>query len=195
MLLLAQDNKIIIVTGGVRSGKSSFAQKLVLDYDKQVRYIATAEGNDDEMKKRIKHHKEHRPSTWEIVEETINIDELFTNNQDNTEDKITMIDCITLWTTNLLLQKDNDGKECWESEEGIKFFEAKVDSFVEALKNYNQPVVIVTNEVGWGGIEIYPLGRVYQDMLGFTNQKLAAVADEVYLVTCGIPMQIKGSNS
>lgn len=81
-----------------------------------------------------------------------------------------MIDCITLWTTNLLLQKDNDGKECWESEEGIKFFEAKVDSFVEALKNYNQPVVIVTNEVGWGGIEIYPLGRVYQDMLGFTNQ-------------------------
>lgn len=189
-----QKNKIILVTGGVRSGKSSYAQKLVLDSNKQVRYIATAEGNDAEMKKRIKHHKENRPTTWEIVEEPINIDDLFEVTDNYDEDKITMVDCITLWTTNLLLQKDADGKEYWETDAGIISFEDKVDSFITALKNYDKPVVLVTNEVGWGGIEITPLGRAYQDMLGFTNQKLAAVADEVYLVVTGIPMQIKGSS-
>lgn len=190
-----QDHKIILVTGGVRSGKSRYAQELVSKYNKQVRYIATAEAKDEEMENRVQLHRENRSDSWLVVEEPIHIEKLFNMNEDtfDSEEYVTLVDCITLWTSNLLLQKDEEGKELWEIENGIKVFEEKVDSFISALKLYNKLVVIVTNEVGWGGIQMSSLGRLYQDLLGWTNQKIAAVADDVYMVVSGIPLKVKGS--
>lgn len=185
-----QDKKIILVTGGVRSGKSKFAQELISTIGKEVRYIATAEAKDKEMEKRIRLHKQNRPCTWQTIEEPTNLEKYF-----NTEIKeITLIDCVTIWVSNLLLLNDNKGKEYWESDKGLKEVELKIDYFISSLKSYPCSVVLVTNEVGWGGIAMSPLGRAYQDILGWTNQKLASAADEIYFVVSGIPMKIKGSN-
>ncbi len=198
---MSQNNKqIILVTGGVRSGKSSYAQRLVSQYGDNVRYIATAESKDKEMEKRIILHRQNRPQSWKTVEEPIYLSKLliagdshhpFIENQ-TTEEVATLIDCITLWTSNLLLQKDEQDKELWETENGRKRVEKMIDDFLNALTSYHYPVIIVTNEVGWGGIEMSTLGRVYQDILGWTNQKIAKTADEVYMVVSGVPIQIKG---
>lgn len=195
-----QVKKIILVTGGVRSGKSKFAQELVSTMGKEVRYIATAEAKDKEMEKRIRLHKQNRPYTWQTLEEPINLVKYFNtesiiSEMSQTEiKKITLIDCVTIWISNLLLLNDDKGKEYWESAKGLKEVELKIDYFISSLKNYPSSVVLVTNEVGWGGIAMSPLGRAYQDILGWTNQKLASTADEVYFVVSGIPMKIKGSN-
>ncbi|MFV9510151.1 bifunctional adenosylcobinamide kinase/adenosylcobinamide-phosphate guanylyltransferase [Tepidibacillus sp. LV47] len=183
--------KIILVTGGVRSGKSSFAQSLASQYERQVRYIATAEAKDEEMRKRILHHQKNRPTNWKVIEEPIWIDQYFAPNEKASADTVTLLDCVTVWVSNLLLQKDPMGKEMWESEKGVKKVEEQIERFIHALRETNHKAILVTNEVGFGGIEMNVLGRIYQDLLGWTNQKLAKVADQVYLVVAGIPMLIK----
>lgn len=195
-----QVKKIILITGGVRSGKSKFAQELISTMGKEVRYIATAEAKDKEMEKRVNLHKQNRPSTWQTLEEPINLVKYFNSesriskmSKETEINEVTLIDCVTIWVSNLLLQNKDKGKEYWESDKGLKEVELQIDYFISSLKNYPNSVVLVTNEVGWGGIAMSPLGRVYQDILGWTNQKLASIADEVYLVVSGIPMIIKGS--
>ncbi|WP_339061496.1 bifunctional adenosylcobinamide kinase/adenosylcobinamide-phosphate guanylyltransferase [Tepidibacillus marianensis] len=183
--------KIILITGGVRSGKSSFAQSLASHYERQVRYLATAEAKDEEMRRRIVHHQKNRPTSWNVIEEPIWIDQYFAPNEKASADTVTLLDCVTVWISNLLLQKDSMGKEMWESKQGVKIVEEQIDRFIQTLMKTNQPTILVTNEVGFGGIEMNVLGRIYQDLLGWTNQKLAKVADQVYLVVAGIPMLIK----
>jgi len=183
--------KIILITGGVRSGKSSFAQSLASQYERQVRYLATAEAKDEEMRRRIVHHQKNRPTSWNVIEEPIWIDQYFVPNEKVSADTVTLLDCVTVWISNLLLQKDSMGKEMWESKQGVKIVEEQIDRFIQTLMKANQPTILVTNEVGFGGIEMNVLGRIYQDLLGWTNQKLAKVADQVYLVVAGIPMLIK----
>ncbi len=195
-----KDKKIILVTGGVRSGKSRFAQELAIQYGNQVRYIATAEAKDNEMEKRILLHKKNRPNTWLTIEEPLELAKLFKNRYSNnhrdtlfdrnSDEVLTLIDCITIWTSNLLLQ-ESEGNDVWKTENGLKKVEGIVDDFLISLQNYPYSIIIVTNEVGWGGIAMNSLGRVYQDFLGWTNQKIAAIADEVYLVASGIPIKIK----
>jgi len=198
-----QVKKIILITGGIRSGKSKFAQELINTIGEGIRYIATAEVKDKEMEKRVQLHKQNRPSAWEILEEPINIEKYF--NPELKVDKtpietktertaVTLIDCVTIWVANLLLQSEDKGVEYWESDNGLKEVELQINNFISSLISHPSSVVLVTNEVGWGGIAMSPLGRVYQDILGWTNQKLASIADEVYFVVSGIPMKIKGSN-
>ncbi|MFT9487726.1 MAG: bifunctional adenosylcobinamide kinase/adenosylcobinamide-phosphate guanylyltransferase [Tepidibacillus sp.] len=182
---------VTLITGGVRSGKSNFAQSLASQYERHVRYIATAEAKDEEMRRRILHHQKNRPTNWKIIEEPIWIDQYFAPNEKASVDTVTLLDCVTVWVSNLLLQKDPMGKEMWESEQGVKIVEEQIDRFIQTLMKTNQPTILVTNEVGFGGIEMNVLGRIYQDLLGWTNQKLAKVADQVYLVVAGIPMLIK----
>lgn len=190
------NNQVIFITGGVRSGKSSFAQRLAAESGKPVRYIATAEAKDKEMEKRIQNHRQDRPESWMTVEEPIYLARLFQWNhieENLNPPAISLIDCITLWISNLLLQRDEDKKEYWETNLGLERVNEMVDEFLATIQSYPFPVIIVTNEVGLGGIEMSPLGRVYQDILGWTNQKIARIASEVYFVASGIPLQIKGS--
>ena len=141
-------------------------------------FLATGAAGDSEMKERIKKHQKDRPSNWLLVEEEINIERALSKIRKTT--KFVIIDCITLWVSNLLLA---GGKE--------KSILSAVSKLVKAVKRNNFTVIMVTNEVGMGIVPENALSRTFRDIAGLTNQKLAKSADEVYLITCGISARIK----
>lgn len=167
-------NQKILVTGGNRSGKSLFAENLVLSYGIKPSYLATAKNTDDEMQKRILLHKKRRMHKWYEFESQINLIETLKKTNNNSP---VLIDCITLWLNNIFYKK----KE-WKTE---------VEKLANFIPNFKQPLVIVTNEIGMGLISMDKLSREFQDASGVTNQILASLCDEVYLVICGIPKKIK----
>ena len=181
--------KIVFVTGGVRSGKSSFAEKLA-DSDK-VLYIATAIPFDGEMEKRIEKHKERRNKNWEILESYKNFDL-----KDKIENKdFILLECITIMVSNLLvvdnnIDWDNILKE--ERQKIEKYAIFQIDDLIAKIEKFSGTVIIVSNEVGLGGVMLTPLGRAFQDVLGEINQKIAKIAEEVYFVISGIPQKLKG---
>ena len=169
-------NKNILITGGIRSGKSLFAESLTLSYGKKSTYLATAKKIDEEMEKRIKKHKQRRKDKWYEFESEINlVDSLNIVKKDSP----VLIDCITLWLNNIFYKKMN-----WRIE---------VEKFSKFISNFQQPLVIVTNEVGSGLISMNKTSREFQNASGITNQILASVCDDVYIVICGIPKKIKGN--
>lgn len=167
--------KKILVTGGNRSGKSLFAEELTLSFGKKPSYLATAINIDDEMNKRINVHKKRRKNLWYEYESPLNLIETLKKTD---KDSPILIDCITLWLNNIFYKKKN-----WRTE---------VERFSKFLVNLNQPLILVTNEVGSGLVPMNKLSRNFQDASGITNQILASVCDDVYLVVCGIPTKIKG---
>ena len=167
--------KKILVTGGNRSGKSLFAEELTLSFGKKPSYLATAINIDDEMNKRINVHKKRRKNLWYEYESPLNLIETLKKTDKNSP---ILIDCITLWLNNIFYKKKN-----WRTE---------VERFSKFLVNLNQPLILVTNEVGSGLVPMNKLSRNFQDASGITNQILASVCDDVYLVVCGIPTKIKG---
>ena len=169
--------KIIFITGGARSGKSALAQKLANGLSRKVTYIATAQARDKEMELRIKIHRKNRPSHWKTVEREKNITELLVRIAGQSE--VILLDCLTLLISNLLLS-------------GEKKILKEIKQLVNEVKKAEVTVLIVSNEVGMGLVPPYPLGRAYRDLLGKTNQVLAAEADRVYLLVAGLPMDIKG---
>jgi adenosylcobinamide kinase/adenosylcobinamide-phosphate guanylyltransferase len=170
-------NKIILLTGGGRSGKSSYALKIADSYDRKV-FIATAEAFDDEMADRISRHQKDRGNRFKTIEESIHLaDALATVSADT---QVVVIDCITVWLGNLMHHQGVDEKNC-----------ASVDRFLEVLTSPPCDVVIVSNEVGMGLIPADAMSRAYRDLAGFVNQKIAAVADEAFLVVSGIPLKLK----
>jgi adenosylcobinamide kinase/adenosylcobinamide-phosphate guanylyltransferase len=180
---------ITLVLGGARSGKSRFALELAnnLIFPKEgVRggdaisttrkaYIATAQPLDDEMKDRIEKHKKERSGEWTTLEEPLNISTLISDI--NRSYDIILLDCLTLWLSNLLLNN--------------KDVETEIGSFISSLSNMHCSLLIVSNEVGLGIVPDNALSRRFRDLAGYLNQKMAAIADEVYLVTAGIPLRIK----
>jgi adenosylcobinamide kinase/adenosylcobinamide-phosphate guanylyltransferase len=170
--------KITFVIGGARSGKSSFVLNEVSEMKGAKAYIATAEALDDEMKDRIQQHKGDRGQEWSNYEEPINIAELISKIKDKYE--IVVIDCLTLWLSNVMHKPDKP--------------EDSINLFIQTLKNLDDTglsLYIVSNEVGMGIVPENPLAREFRDLTGFLNQKVAEVADEVYMVTAGIPIKIK----
>lgn len=180
-------SKLTFITGGARSGKSSFAQKLAMEY-KRVCYVATADpaqsvqANDDEMLKRIQKHRDSRPANWQTIEAPLEIDKAIANI--NSEADVILIDCITIYITNLLLK----GPETEEKEENI--IDA-INRLCIVCKEIPSHVIIVSNEVGCGIVPDNPLSRKFRDIAGNANQIIAREADNVFLVTSGIEMKIK----
>ena len=168
-------HKKILVTGGNRSGKSIFAENLTLSFLKKPTYIATAKIFDEEMNKKVVLHKQRRKKKWHEFETETN---LIRSLKKINKGSPVLIECVTLWLNNIIYEKKN-----WRNE---------VDKFVKFISNFNQPLIIVTNEVGCGIIGSNKLSRDFQEISGITNQILASVCDEVYLVVCGIPTKIKG---
>jgi len=173
--------RIIFITGGARSGKSSFALSLSpVAYSLSKAYIATAQALDEEMKERIERHKRERGNDWYAVEEPIDIvralDEL-------REYPVILIDCLTLWISNLILNNLDLEKE-------IKRFLDAIKS--SAISHQPSALLIVSNEVGMGIVPENELARRFRDLAGMLNQKVAEIADEVYLMVSGIPLKIKG---
>jgi adenosylcobinamide kinase/adenosylcobinamide-phosphate guanylyltransferase len=180
--------KVILVTGGSRSGKSTYAEQLLKDKE-DVLYIATAIVTDEEMADRIEQHKERRNNCWSTYEGYKNLDKAVKN----FKGEYILLDCVTVMTTNLMFEEeidfDNIAKDQLHKLE--KTIEDQFDLLVEAVKTENKTIVMVTNEVGSGLVPEYKLGRIFRDIAGRINQKLGVLSDEVYLVTCGIPLKIK----
>lgn len=177
--------KIILVTGGARSGKSTFAEQYATINGKLVAYIATAQVYDSEMKARVALHRERRPVDWSTYEAPY-ADEA-TIKQAVAINDMVLFDCLTLYTTNLLLSKT----ELKSRQERLAFILDRVNNLLQAAKSSHSTVIFVTNEVGLGIVPDNELAREYRDIAGLVNQKAASMADEVYLVVSGIPIEIK----
>jgi adenosylcobinamide kinase/adenosylcobinamide-phosphate guanylyltransferase len=167
--------KIVFITGGVRSGKSSFVLKEASKIPSKKVYIATAEALDEEMRERIEDHKRKRGRDWDTYEEPIKIADVIKNIKD--QYSVIVIDCLTLWLSNLFLNNKNVEKE--------------IEYFCCSLSTVHCPLFIVSNEVGMGIVPENKMARNFRDMAGILNQKVAKISDEVYVVVAGIPLKIK----
>lgn len=186
-------NKLILVTGGARSGKSIYAEKLAEKLSHKVVYLATAVALDFETKQRIKDHQSARPESWATLEESKEVSKVLDKVPEGTE--VLLLDCITFWITNLLMERL--GKEEIQGEE-VKRLERelieKAKSLADKLEQKKQEfnIIVVTNELGMGLVPEYPLGRIFRDVVGKANQMIARAADEVYFLISGVPLKIKG---
>ncbi|MGD9822907.1 bifunctional adenosylcobinamide kinase/adenosylcobinamide-phosphate guanylyltransferase [Desulfobacter sp.] len=173
------DIKNMLVLGGCRSGKSRFAKQAAdnLAMDNKI-YLATSVSLDREMKERVKRHQDDRGPDWETIEEPVLIHEII--DRTCTQAKVILVDCLTLWTSNLLFQ----GKD----EAGIM---AAVDLLAGALDRSACSVILVSNEVGYGIVPENSLARRFRDMAGLVNQRVARSVDKVVVSMAGIPIQIK----
>ncbi len=185
-------SKLILVTGGARSGKSTFAENLAKELGDNVLYVATAQQTDNEMKQRIEKHRERRPASWETFEGYKNLD---TSLYNIIEDKsAVLLDCITIMVTNLMLQETFDWDRLTrEKVEEIEYdIQHQIERLISLSKMTKVPFILVTNEVGLGVVPPSVMGRDFRDIAGRINQLLAKAADEVYFCVSGIPMKIKG---
>lgn len=187
--------KIIFIIGGARSGKSSFALKEASTIPGKKAYIATAEALDSEMKVRIERHKKDRGNNWDTYEEPLKIIDILSDIK--TKYDVVVIDCLTLWLSNLVIRTQNTEIRTQIIEDNIKEFLDALsrfkDSSVWALGSGVCSLYVISNEVGMGIVPDNEMAREFRDMTGVLNQKIAEMADEVYLVTAGIPVKIKSS--
>ena len=172
--------KIILITGGQRSGKSQYAENMALSLSDNPVYIATAHVWDEEFKERVKKHQQRRGPQWENIEEERNLGSIYIYN------KVALIDCLTLWATNFFFAGscENSIPDVDKCLEEIK---AEFDKFT----NQDATFIFVTNEIGSGGVSGNAIQRRFTDLLGWLNQYVAKKADEVYLTVSGIPVKIK----
>jgi adenosylcobinamide kinase/adenosylcobinamide-phosphate guanylyltransferase len=178
-----EGNRVVLVLGGVRSGKSRYAQQLA-EHSSRVTLIATAERRDDEeMRLKIDRHRAERPAHWTTVEEPVELGRAV-RSAEHACDAI-LIDCLTLFGANLI--------EAYGSNQAA--LEAGVDDLCAALKATSCKVILVSNEVGSGVVPAYALGRRFRDLIGEINQRVAAVADTVLLMVAGLPLTLKSSAS
>ena len=170
--------KITFILGGARSGKSSYAAVLANRSKKKVAFIATCQGLDGEMRRRIASHRRERPSSWVTFEEPLDVRAALKKAGSGFD--IVLIDCLTLLVSNLLLK-------------GVRgpAIEKKTVDIMEALKSTRSRSIIVSNEVGFGIVPENKLARDFRDIGGRVNQIVAAEADEVYFLVSGIAMKIK----
>lgn len=169
---------LTLITGGARSGKSSFAQQLASAHQSNVLFLATAEARDDDMAARIAKHQAERPAHWRTLEEPVYVARALAEAEPAS---LVLLDCVTLWVTNLLLREGTT----WEQAE------AELNALLAWYHACPVACIVVTNEVGLGIVPADPLSRTFRDWLGLFNQCLAAEADVVYLMVSGLPVEVK----
>ena len=172
-------NRVTLVLGGVRSGKSRFALEIA-SRAFNVTFIATARASDDEMRRKIERHQSERPAHWRTREEPLQLAEAISSAQSGSE--TTVVDCLTLFAANLM---DAYG-------ENRAAMDASIDELCSVLRKSDGKIVLVSNEVGSGIVPEYAAGRQFRDLLGEMNQRVAALADKVVLMVAGLPLTIKG---
>ncbi len=171
--------KLIYVTGGSRSGKSSYAQQLAETQAGKLLYVAPARVDDDEMAARIEMHQQARNERWELLEEPLWLTEQLT--EAAAGHGALLLDCVTLWITNLFFH--------FEEKQGPVL--AEVDRFIQLAWQLDEPLYLVSNELGSGIVPENRMARKFRDLAGIVNQRLAAAADEAWLVVSGLPVKLK----
>jgi adenosylcobinamide kinase / adenosylcobinamide-phosphate guanylyltransferase len=169
--------QIILITGGARSGKSRYAEARAAALGSRRLYVATAEAKDEEMARRISAHKSRRGSGWATIEAPVQLSAALLPRRDPID--CALVDCLTLWLSNLLLSGD------------VRHAQKQVEEFIELLPRLNFHIVLVTNEVGWGIVPDNALAREFRDLSGWANQQIAAAAHEVVLTVAGVPLVVK----
>lgn len=167
--------RIILITGGQRSGKSTKAEELALSLSAYPVYVATAHIWDEEFRERVRRHQERRGPQWTNIEE-----EMYLSRHDMTG-KVVVIDCVTLWLTNFFFSNDSD------VDKSMELSKAEFDAFTAKEATY----IFVTNEIGLGGVSENAIQRKFTDLEGWMNQYIASKADEVILMVSGIHIKIK----
>ena len=184
-------SQLILVLGGARSGKSSFAEEIVEKYGGlDVTYIATAEAKDEEMADRIKQHQSSRPEKWTTIEEAQAVSSVLKKIE---RERVVLLDCVTVLVSNLLLADEDLDEDEYEFavQEREEEIMDELERITSQVRNRELTLVAVSNEVGQGLVPPYQAGRVYRDVVGRANQFLAAKADEVYITYAGLPVEIK----
>ena len=168
--------RIILITGGSRSGKSSYAEKLALELSPEPVYVATARIWDEEFRERVRRHQERRGPQWTNIEE----EKFLSRHQFS--GRVVLVDCLTLWCTNFFFDMQSDVDSV------LKAVKAEFDRFTAQDATF----IFVTNEIGMGGTSDNEIQRKFTDLQGWMNQYAASRADEVILMVSGIPVKIKG---
>ncbi len=176
-----QQGRLLLLLGGARAGKSTYALRLAQENDGAVCFIATAQAFDDDMSTRIDRHRGERPPHWQTIEEPYQINRAL---HQASEAAVVVVDCLTLFVSNWLL-RENDERQC---EQMLREITA---DFLSTAQSRQQTIVCVSNEVGLGVVPETRLGRTFRDLLGRVNQDFAQAADEVYLLVAGLKMQLK----
>jgi adenosylcobinamide kinase/adenosylcobinamide-phosphate guanylyltransferase len=176
--------RIVLVTGGCRSGKSAYAQRLAESLPPPRLFVATCPVTDEEIEHRIEEHRRARHERgWETVEEQCDLAEVFRRNM---QYHVLLVDCVTLWVNNLLYHAEREGRSLTEAD-----IARQCSQVLDAAEACPGTVVFVTNEVGLGVVPENARARRYRDLVGRANQILAARAEEVTLICCGIPVHLK----
>ncbi|WP_050478095.1 bifunctional adenosylcobinamide kinase/adenosylcobinamide-phosphate guanylyltransferase [Herbaspirillum rhizosphaerae] len=185
-------NQRTLVFGGARSGKSAQAERLAAAGGKPVVYIATAAVGDDEMAARIALHRQQRSAhyaDWETVEEQLALGDAIAHH--STPDNVLLVDCLTVWLSNLLFSEQRDYPEIGRIEAPARFV-AERERFLDVLSQAKGEVVLVSNEVGMGIVPQGAVSRWFVDEAGRLNQAVAAICDRVQFVAAGLPLELKG---
>ena len=172
---------IELVLGGARSGKSCYAEKQAIESGKKVIYIATAEAGDSEMQTRIERHRQNRPQQWQTIEEPIKLADVI--QQKSGSDYCLLVDCLTLWLTNILFDKQGALQQAVFEQETIALF--------DTLTGYSGQIILVTNEIGLGVVAMDKMTRRFVDEAGLLHQKIASISNKVVLITAGLPQVLK----
>lgn len=180
---------VVLVTGGARSGKSTFAEKYAERLGSAGIYVATSQIFDAEMEQRIELHRHRRIQTsfhWETVEEPCELTALLGRLQElpgiKAQEKVILVDCLTLWLTNCLFRYEDDDPHYHVMR--------MVNELVQLLSSFEGNLLLVSNEVGYGIVPESPLGRLFRDLSGMMNQRVASACDQVFLVSSGIPVEL-----
>jgi adenosylcobinamide kinase/adenosylcobinamide-phosphate guanylyltransferase len=174
------NKKIIFITGGARSGKSRFAEELARQFSGPKAYLATAQALDEEMAERIRRHRENRSGDWQTLEEPTKVACCIKEEGDRFN--LIILDCLTLWVSNLIMAGWHEARIM---EEGNRL--------LDACRQARGSVILVGNEVGMGIVPENAQARLFRDLSGFIQQKVAQEADEVYFMVSGLPVKIKGA--
>jgi adenosylcobinamide kinase/adenosylcobinamide-phosphate guanylyltransferase len=180
-------NRLTLVLGGVRSGKSAFAEQLVRQLDLPTWYLATGQVTDAEMSDRIRRHRLSRPAAWTTLEEPLEPGQALASALGDTSDpSVVLVDSLDTWVSNLLLKHESRTAPELEA-----LTMSQVDQLIQAGQHPSTSVVMVSSEVGLSLVPPNQLGRRFQDLLGLVNQRVTAAAHQVYLVVAGISVAIK----